>query len=156
MADTWDDDPRFDNPYDRGIDRPRDAKAFLGVGWKFPPQLDARGRIALVSHEDDIDEAILIILRTRPGERPMRPRFGSDLYRLLFASVDQDTANRAQMYVTDALEMWEPRIELRDVRATPHPQYPSALLIHVDYVVRSTNSERNLVAPFFLIPDERE
>ena len=156
MPDAWDDDPRFDNPYDRGIDRPRDPKAFLGVGWKFPPQLDAHGRIALVSHEEDIAEAILIILRTRPGERPMRPRFGSDLYRLLFAPVDQDTANRAGMYVTDALEMWEPRIELRHVRAMPHPDYEGALLLQIAYTVRATNSERNLVAPFFLIPDEQE
>ena len=148
----WD-EPIFETPFDRGIDRPRDAKEFLGVGWKFPPQLDARGRIALVSHEDDIAEAIRIVLRTRPGERIMRPRFGCELFRLIFAPCDQDTANRAVMYVSDALAMWEPRIELLDVQAHIDPNREAALQIEVSYRVRATNAERNLVAPFFLIPE---
>src|SRR5437763_625679 len=51
-------------------------KAFLGVGWTFPPQLTNSGKVAEVAYEEDIRQAILIILGTNRGERLMRPDFG--------------------------------------------------------------------------------
>ena len=37
---------------------------FLGAGWAFPVQVDARGRIALSRREHDVEEAMLMILLT--------------------------------------------------------------------------------------------
>jgi len=136
---------------------------FLGSGWKFPPRLDNQGRIQLVHQEDDIEEAIRIILLTDKGERPMRPEFGSELFRLQFAPNDAATAGLARRYVTEALARWEPRIQVREVRAEPYWEegpggqritHPSRLLIEIKYLVRATNSERNLVFPFYTIPGE--
>ncbi len=70
---------------------PDGTRSFLGSGWKFPPTLDVRGRIQLVHEEDDVEEAIRIILLTEKGERPMRPEFGSELSRLQFAPCDAAT-----------------------------------------------------------------
>lgn len=56
------------------------AKDFLGTGWKFPVEVDEiTGRIKMSSYEEDIQEAIGIILKTRKGERMMRPDFGCEL-----------------------------------------------------------------------------
>lgn len=129
-------------------------KDFLGSGWKFPPRLDSRGRIELIHQEDDVEEAIRIILGTRKGERPMRPEFGSELHKLVFAPNDAGTAGTARRYVLEALKRWEPRIQVREVRAEPDPRNPSALMIHIRYSVPATNSERNLVYPFYTIPGE--
>jgi phage baseplate assembly protein W len=133
---------------------PDPTKDFLGSGWKFPPKLDSRGRIELAHQEQDVEEAIRIILSTQKGERPMRPEFGSDLFSLQFAPNDAGTAGLARRYAQEALEMWEPRIEVRDVVAAPDRSHPERLLINVTYRIRATNADRNLVYPFYVIPGE--
>jgi len=134
-------------------------KDFLGSGWKFPPRLDARGRIELSHQEADIEEAIRIILETSKGERPRRPEFGSELFRLVFQPNDAATAGLARRYVTEALARWEPRIEVVDVQAGPDQNDRGEFLldrlrIEIRYRIPATNSERNLVFPFYTIPGE--
>ena len=127
---------------------------FLGVGWKFPIRLDVHGRIALAYEADDVGEAIRIILLTQKGERQMRPEFGSELYKLQFAPGNATTRGLASRYVQEALLRWEPRIEQVEVDARIDPEEPARLLIHIRYRLRTENSERNLVFPFYLIPGE--
>lgn len=133
---------------------PDPTKDFLGAGWKFPPRLDSRGQIELIHQEQDVEEAIRIILMTNVGERPMRPEFGSELFRLQFAPNDVTTGGIAGRYVKEALARWEPRIEVLSVSAGPNDRNPSQLLIEIGYRIRATNSDRNLVFPFYLIPGE--
>ncbi|HMS56426.1 MAG TPA: GPW/gp25 family protein [Fimbriimonadaceae bacterium] len=129
---------------------------FLGSGWKFPPQLDVRGRIALAHQEEDIDEAIRVILMTRKGERPFRPEFGSDLHQVAFAPNNVGTAGLASRYVREALVRWEPRIEVLDVSSEPDINQPARLMISIRYRPIDRNSERNLVFPFYTIPGEED
>ena len=63
---------------------------FVGTGWAFPPQLNASGGIAMVRRERELEEAMRIILLTYPGERPMRPEFGSRVRDFVFRSVDEE------------------------------------------------------------------
>ena len=130
------------------------TKDFLGTGWKFPPRLNVRGQIELIHQEWDIEEAVWIILMTHKGERVMRPDFGSDLHTLVFAPNDASTAGLARRYVQEALTFWEPRIEVTQVDAAPDPENSARLLIEIQYTVLATNSERNLVFPFYVIPGE--
>jgi len=124
------------------------AKDFLGVGWKFPVKVDeTTGRIKTSRFEEDIQEAIRLIIMTRPGERVMRPDFGCGLQDYLFAGMDYDTTSQMRLEIQKALLNWEPRITDVEVRVeTANGQ----LLIHVDYVVRATNNPFNLVYPYFL------
>jgi len=131
-----------------------ETKDFLGSGWKFPPRLDARGRIELVHQEQDVEEAIKMIVMTRKGERPMRPEFGCDIHRLIFAPNDATTAGLARRYVTEALMRWEPRIEVRDVEAEADSENEGRLVLKINYTIPAINSERNLVFPFYVIPGE--
>lgn len=130
------------------------TRSFLGSGWKFPPRLDSRGRIELVELDADIEESIRIILMTRKGERPMRPEFGSELHTLVFAPNNPATCGLARRFVTEALTRWEPRIELQNVDAEPDENHPERMMISISYRSRQTNSERNLVFPFYTIPGE--
>jgi phage baseplate assembly protein W len=86
------------------------AKEFLGVGWKFPMQLNVEQEVALSQHEQDIQEAIWIILSTAPGERLMRPDFGCGIHQYVFAPNDTGTAGLVGFAVEEALIQWEPRI----------------------------------------------
>src|SRR5688500_9519689 len=88
-------------------------KDFLGRGWAFPVDIDPRtGRVALAEYEEDIRQAIRIILETAPGERVMRPDFGCGIHELVFASLDATVLQRVRSTVEDALRRFEPRIEM--------------------------------------------
>ncbi|MCA9623475.1 MAG: GPW/gp25 family protein [Myxococcales bacterium] len=124
-------------------------RAFLGTGWSFPIAFDASGEVATVSEEEDIRQSILIILRTNPGERVMRPEFGAGLRALLFEPINAATASRTKHRVERALIEWEPRIDGIAVGVTAARGVPR-LDITVRYRVRSTNTFYNLVYPFYL------
>ena len=128
------------------------SEQFIGRGWAFPVRVDATGGIALVSREQEIEEAIRLILGTSPGERPMRPEFGCRIHEYLFASADNETANAIATEVRAALRRWEPRIDVADVTVLIDPKDPALLYIDVKYAIKATNDRRNLVFPFYVIP----
>lgn len=130
------------------------TKNFLGSGWKFPPRLDNRGRIELVHEDQDVEEAIRMILMTRKGERPMRPEFGCEIHDLVFAPNDPGTSGLARRFVMEALLMWEPRIDVLEVKTVPKSNSDNTLLLNIQYKIIATNSVRNLVFPFYTIPGE--
>jgi len=127
---------------------------FLGTGWAFPIHVDARGRVALSRQVQDIDQAIQMIVATPKGERMMRPEFGCHLHELIFAPNNGATAALAARYVEEALGMWDPRIQVQEVRASFDVDDTARLLIEVFYEVKATNDQRSLVFPFYTIPGE--
>jgi phage baseplate assembly protein W len=126
----------------------------VGVGWAFPVRPDVRGRIGMVRGSDTIERSIRLILQTVKGERVMRPEFGSDLHLLVFAENSPTTAGLAEYYVRTALARWEPRVEVLEVRMDWSEMNLGKMLIEIDYRVKATNDVRNLVFPFYAIPDE--
>jgi len=126
------------------------AKEFLGVGWKFPVQLNDQDEIAMSRYEEDVQEAIWIILSTAPGERLMLPDFGCGIHEFVFAPNNTRTAGLISFHVERALNRWEPRIDLLEVKVRPDAGNPSMLLVNIDYKVRTTDSRFNLVYPFYL------
>jgi len=126
------------------------AREFLGKGWKFPIGVDSQGEIEMSEHEQDIKEAIWIILSTAKGERPMRPDFGCGIHDFVFAAINTTNIGLIESSVREALTVWERRIELKDVSVSTEKVDEGQLLISIDYEVRATNNEFNLVYPFYL------
>ena len=126
----------------------------IGSGLAFPLQVDRRGGIALARDEQDIDQAIQLILGTAPGERPMRPEFGCGVHDFVFDSIDANTIGQMEEAIRTALERWEPRIEVQAVNFDLSQAGAGLLTIDIRYLVRATNTERNLVHPFYVIPAE--
>jgi phage baseplate assembly protein W len=126
------------------------ALEVLGRGWRFPLQLDEQGEVVYAEGEESIQEAIWIILSTAFGERLMHPDFGCGIHDLLFEPNNTSTSGLARFYVEDALQRWEPRIELEEVEVQADPGMPGLLLIGVAYRIRATDSRFNLVYPFYL------
>ena len=100
--------------------------------------------------EQDVAEAIWIVLSSARGERIMMPEFGCGIHDYLFAPNNANTRGAIGYQVQQALLRWEPRIDVADVRVEDDPGQPNLLLIHVDYRIRSNNAFHNLVYPFFL------
>ncbi len=127
------------------------SKAFLGKGWKFPIEVDeATGRIRQSEYEDDIAEAIRIIIWTSKGERIMRPAFGSGIERYIFEGTDDMTLRLIESEIEEAVRVWEPRVHNIAVRVERDPSLAEKLNIHVQYEVRTTNNLFNQVYPFYL------
>jgi phage baseplate assembly protein W len=126
----------------------------IGSGWAFPVRLEQGRGIVLSRHEQDIDEAIRMILLTPRGQRVMRPEFGCQIHELIFAADNATTYGLAAYYIEQALKRWEPRITVEKVRAAPDPNEPGRLLIDIRYQVNSTYDRRTLVFPFYRIPEE--
>ena len=127
---------------------------FTGRGWSFPLRLDGSGSFALSGGEQELDEAIRLILGTAYGERPMRPEYGCGIHDLVFDTVDAGLAGRVAAEVRASLTRWEPRVDVAEVEAAPDPDQPHVLRIAVAYRVKATNDRRNLVFPFYSIPEE--
>jgi Bacteriophage baseplate protein W len=125
-------------------------KAFLGVGWSSPPAVDSGGNIALSAYEEDVRQAIFIILGTTKGERVMRPDFGSGLKALVFEPINTTTQELIRLRVQEALTAWEPRIDQVNVTVTSVASVSGQLQIRISYRIRSTNTFYNLVYPFYL------
>jgi len=128
-----------------------DQKAFLGQGWSFPIALTPAGEIQLAVHEEDVRQAIRLILATSFGERVMRPDFGAGLRSVLFEPLSTTTLSLVQHHVERALVEWEPRIDLLEVRVAVDEATPGRMLITLNYRVRATNAFYNLVYPFYLL-----
>jgi len=129
---------------------------FIGSGIAYPMRVGPSGGIALVSRDEEIAESMRLILGTSPGERPMRPDFGCPIHEHIFAPADATTTGLIAFEVRNALRRWEPRIEVHDVTVSVADDQPALLYIDIAYAIRSTNDRRNLVFPFYVIPDEDE
>jgi len=124
-------------------------KSFLGIGWNFPVA-QAAGQTEMAQYEEDVRQAILIVLLTNPGERIMRPTFGAGLNDFLFEPINPTTMATIRQRVEDSLIDWEPRIDVMAVSVTQDEKNNATLLIDIVYRVRATNNVGNLVYPFYL------
>lgn len=126
---------------------------FIGSGWSFPLQVNANGSYDLAGGTRRLEQSMRLILSTHPGERPMRPEFGCPLRDFVFRSVTLDNAAELGREVRASLTRWEPRVEVDDVDVYPDDSEPGLLYVDIHYTVLATNDARNLVFPFYTIPE---
>lgn len=122
----------------------------------FPMRVDQAGSIAMSSGVEELDSSIRMVLITAPGERLMRPNFGCRIWDLLFEPINANTLGLMAVAVREALGQWEPRVDVESVTVEPLDGADGKVLIHIGYVVKATNDLRNLVFPFYVIPQEEE
>jgi uncharacterized protein len=129
--------------------RSNQGREHLGTSPSFPFRVGPQGMIQLSSAEINIEESIRIILRTDLGERVYRPDFGCRLSELSFAPLNTQTLTLIRLYVQEALDRWEPRIDVEDVITDPDPVY-GKVDISVNYQIKKTYDSKSLVYPFYL------
>lgn len=125
------------------------------AAWRFThPDLDdgvpgisigPLGRIEMVQDAAAVRQSIVLLLSTRPGERVMRPAFGCDLHKLVFAPNDDTAAGLAMLFVRQAVERFEPRATIIHIDAGPAADAPDLLEIVLDYRPRLGGAPDRLV-----------
>jgi phage baseplate assembly protein W len=126
------------------------GKEFMGRGWAYPFRLEqGTGRVATVADETDIQQSIRIILGTAQGERAMWPAFGCGIHNLVYGAIDTSTIEQIKRDVTDALRLYEARIDVLGVKVDAANLANGRLDVDIDYRVRQTNQPGNYVFPFY-------
>jgi uncharacterized protein len=126
------------------------ARAFLGIGFAFPLQIDSNGGFAFAAYEADVEQSIFSILSTAKGERVMVPDFGCGMHDLVFSPNTSTQAGAVASEVREALVRWEPRIDVVSIDVSIGGDQREVLLIRIDYGIRSNNAFYNTVYPFFI------
>lgn len=124
--------------------------SFLGRGWSFPPRFDSRQRAMMVEHEEDIEESLRILFRTRVGERVMQHAYGTRLHQMVFEEITEQTVTAMIDMIRKSVMFFEPRIDLERVDARPAGDDMARLDVLLDYRIRTTNTRHNMVYPLYL------
>jgi uncharacterized protein len=107
----------------------------------FPYSFDGLGRTASTDRGDHIRDLIEQVLFTTPGERVMRPDFGSGLLALVFEPNSTTLAATTQMLVQGALQ--QHLSHLIAVQAVEVVNDDAALRVDVRYVVLRDRTTRS-------------
>jgi hypothetical protein len=139
------------------------ADDFRGRGWRFPILPDETGSLAWSEGQENVEQSLKVLLLTAVGERVMRPTFGTEAPRLVFAPGSQQYLRLLEQSIRAAVRDFEPRVDLLDVRAEAGaadagtmPDAGSAgreearVTVSISYKVRRSNSRFNLVFPYYL------
>lgn len=125
-------------------------KAFLGRGWSFPPEFNkSTKQVKMLEMEADIKSSLDILLSTHLGERIMLPDYGCNLDDLVFESLNLTVKTYVIELIKTAILYYEPRIDVGKIEIDSTNEIDGVLLIKIDYTIRTTNSRRNMVYPFY-------
>lgn len=121
-----------------------DPGALFGRGIAFPPRVGPDGRVAWSEGEQNIRDAIRILLMTRPGERLFLPDFGAGLDRSLFEPNTVTTRQTIKDRITRTLQRWEPRIAVEAVEVEADPEDPQAAIATITYQLVATQARERI------------
>jgi phage baseplate assembly protein W len=102
----------------------------------FPYHVDGRGRTASTDADDHLRDLIEQVLFTAPGERVMRPDFGSGLLALVFEPGGPELVATTQHLVQGALQ--QELGHLIAVESVEVSQDDGALTVSVSYIALRT------------------
>lgn len=125
--------------------------SFLGTGLKFPVSVNKiTGRFEMSSGDEDVKEAIYIILMTQKGERLLMPNFGSRINDYVFEVMDEANLTLMANKVKTVIDTYEKRIKNLNVDVVVDNDNKGKLILNINYVVSKTNMPGNIVFPFYL------
>ena len=125
---------------------------FLGRGWCFPPTFNLlSGEIEMVRDVEDIEQSLMILLGTVPGERVMNPSYGCGLKTLVFDSINATVIAQIKDIISRAILFFETRVILHQVDVDGSDSINGLLRITLDYTIITTNTRSNLVYPFYFL-----
>ncbi|HYN84767.1 MAG TPA: GPW/gp25 family protein [Pyrinomonadaceae bacterium] len=121
-----------------------DTGRLYGRGISFPPRVGADGRVAWSEGEQNVREAIRVILLTEQRERLMLAEFGGSLGLFLFEPNTVTTRHLIKDRIQKALAAWEPRIEVEAVTVEEDPSDTQAAVATITYKLVATQARERV------------
>ena len=79
----------------------------------------------------------------------MVPGYGCNLDELMFKPLDLTLKTFVVDLIKTAILYHEPRVDVNTINIDPTNELEGVLLINIDYTIRTTNSRKNMVYPFY-------
>lgn len=105
------------------------------VDWQY--KLNSIGEVA--QGVEDTNQCIAIILLTQKGSDPLRPTFGSDIYKYVDYPVNSAKANIIRESV-NAIEKWETRIKIDSVTVEINA---TQIKVKIQWTLKSSNNTKS-------------
>jgi hypothetical protein len=110
---------------------------------EYPYGVSGRGVPNTTDPTSHLQQLILQVLFTNPGERVNLPQFGAGIQRLLFAPNSDALRTSAQFVISTSLSQWlGDRIDVQQVSVTSDPGYEEQVNIEIIYVVKQTQQQQ--------------
>ncbi|MBX9890088.1 MAG: GPW/gp25 family protein [Amoebophilaceae bacterium] len=117
---------------------------YLGIGWKFPPSFDYHNHaVEMVRGVEDVRESLMILMRTRVGERTMEVEYGCDLTPIAFQQLDLNLETLMINNIKQTIMEHEPRVDVLAVSLVPDHE-EGAIDIHLTYKVKELDLEEKI------------
>lgn len=101
------------------------------------------GDILRDTEEDAVLNSLLNIFQTIQGSRRMLPDFAVGIYNLLFEPMDRETANRLGNEILYAIEKWDDRVIMDEIKIKP--EYDQNLyIVTLKYYIRGLRDQKKL------------
>jgi hypothetical protein len=120
------------------------AKQGVPIGWPLLPLPDRDGRMRYPRTDASVRQLIEVVLRTRPGEQLMRPRFGGGLETFAHEPNTLTTRRRIRDRIADALAQWERRVLVDRIDVWEVPERPTQVRVEIAYRLRRTGAAQEV------------
>lgn len=124
----------------------RELGDFIGKGITLPMKL-VNGKPPLESGFDLIKSSLIMLLSWNYGSRYFLHEFGSKLYQLLEEPNDDILQEVIQVFVIDAINKWEPRIE--KITSQIARNTDTSISLTITYRIIATQTEDTFTFPFY-------
>lgn len=117
-----------------------------GRGWGFPPVFSLEAGVGMASGAEDVQQSLIILLNTLPGERIMRQEYGCDLNQFMFANINAELMAEVETQIYDSVLKDEPRAELTAVNVSQEESALNRLHVQVVYRLRGSDVSQSVNA----------
>lgn len=124
-------------------------RAYLGQGLKFPFEINQYGRIALQNDSALVKQSLDILFNEPLGTEFFREHYGSQIRLAQFEPNDLILHSLLDYYITDAIQKWERRIYLLDIKYTQPASEPDLISCTVIFAVKQSSEIDSFVFPFY-------
>ena len=111
------------------------------IGWPFLP-MPVDGAIGYPTLGQSVQDAIRVILTTRPGEQLMSPLFGAGLQNFLDEGNTIAVRRQIQSATTSALQQYENRITVDAIDVATIDGAPGEIHVQIHYRELRTNTSQ--------------
>ena len=79
------------------------------------------GNVSVLRNNEAVKRAVRNLILTNFYERPYNPLFGGNIRAMLFENITPLTEHSIYTAIKRAIENWEPRVEINDIRVQSDP-----------------------------------
>lgn len=121
-------------------------RVYSDLDLSFFARTDTDGDVYKKTDAAAVKQAVKTLILTNFFEKPYRPQFGANLRSLLFELMDENTGDEIISNIKTAIERWEPRVKILNLKVTATPDY-NLVSVTLEFRVVSTSEVVTLRVP---------